>query len=602
MAFFKNKPTRVLIMVMVTLVLCAALVAKFYYSRVNQAVDPRVKPARELYGRYNSLAQANNYTAIFELLDSVEAVYSKYIHYQNSYETGVIWNNRAAVYLTLAVYKDSLPNMGGSEHINSLGLDSLLILSENASLKSISIYQGWNQIYQDISVEDLSDIINKDFSGISASNDKNTALKLLYDSQLKLREIDQATVILVAMKQTNSVDFGGITGMKKQVEDYANEILGNFPVTIDNIAKYFSYSLIPQTEDGSTASVCIGKIQFKDSGAESDFSQTLKTSIHNIIGSESTLSAVGSDAENCDYELSGTYQDSENEMLVSVSLLDKNNGNIVATKERTFNKNVLSLDGLRLLPANFEWIKDIPKIKLVGNGEEFTLKTDEYIDKPISFSIEMNTQSQSDLPIILSFNKDGSLAFTATVISEKDGTAQYFLNKENVPRSGEYELHALLDIATLLGLDVESDFYQDLIRDYPPQVRKIKLKVLAPTVYVKSSEFNLGNEMDIYLLAPAIKNALVELDYKFVDAEQNADYILTIDAKTRKGQKNQYMYLSYLDATIAMYKRSTSKEIYKKGLSSVKGGAADYDLAGVKAYEKAISSFLEDFLSELSSK
>ena len=164
MGFFKNKPTRVLIMIMVTLVLCAALVAKFYYSRVNQAVDPRVKPARELYGRYNGLAQANNYTAIFELLDSVEAVYSKYVHYRNSYETGVIWNNRAAVYLTLAVYKDSLPNMGGSEDINSISLDSLLILSENASLKSISIYQSWNRIYQDKNVEDLPDIISKDFT------------------------------------------------------------------------------------------------------------------------------------------------------------------------------------------------------------------------------------------------------------------------------------------------------------------------------------------------------------------------------------------------------------------------------------------------------
>lgn len=452
--------------------------------------------------------------------------------------------------------------------------------------------------YNDI-LRTNTDIIVKDFSGISSSNDKNTALKLLYDSQLKLREIDQATVILVAMKQTNNVDFGGITGMKKQVEDYANQILGNAPVTIDNIAKYFSYSLIPQTEEGSPAAVCTTLFSYKDSGAESDFSETLKSSIYNTIGSESTLSAVESDSENCNYLLSGTYQESDNDLIVSVSLVNKNNGNIVASKERTFSKSVLSLDGLRLLPANFEWIEDIPNIKLVGNGEEFVLQTDEYIDKPISFKVEMNSQAQTDLPVKLEFNKDGSLAFNATVLSENDGTAQYFLNKENVPRSGEYELNAFLDVATLLSLDEKSDFYQALIRDYPPQVRKIQLKVLAPTVYVKSTELNLGNEMNVQLLAPAIKNALVDLDYKFVDAEQDADYVLTIDAKTRQGQKNQYMYLSYLDATIAMYKNSTKKEIYKKGLSSVKGAAADYELAGVKAYEKAISSYLTDFLSEL---
>jgi hypothetical protein len=108
--------------------------------------------------------------------------------------------------------------------------------------------------------------------------------------------------------------------------------------------------------------------------------------------------------------------------------------------------------------------------------------------------------------------------------------------------------------------------------------------------------------MDIQLLAPAIKNALLDLDYKFVDSEQNADYTITIDAKTRKGQKTPYMYLSYLDATIAMLKNSTGKEIYKNGLSSVKGSAADYELAGVAAYEKAIKSFLDSFLSELKAK
>jgi hypothetical protein len=455
--------------------------------------------------------------------------------------------------------------------------------------------------YNDI-IRTNFNIINKNFSGVGNTSDKNTALKLLFEAQVKLREIDQATIILVAMKQANSIDFNTITGMKKQVEDYNNQILGTTTVTIENLANYFAYGLIPKTEEDSKASVCLGVLSYKDSRAESDFSQTLLTSIINNLGSDSELSIVEDDANECDYELSGMFSDSESELIIGVSLHDNLNGRQVANQEKTLNKSVLALDGLRLLPANFERLKDIPKIKFLGNSDEVVIKTDEYIDKPLMFAVDLEGQPQIDLPILFSFNRDGTTAFSVTVLSGKDGKAQYFLNKEKISKSGEYELQTLIDIATLLALDSKSNFYQDVLRDYPPQVRKIKLKVIAPTVYVSSRELNLGKNMDILLLAPAIKNALLDMDYKFVDDIDDADYSLTIEASTRAGQKTPYMSLSYLDATISMYRISTGKEIYKNGLSSAKGGAADFALAGIKAYEKAIDSFLEDFIKELGPK
>jgi hypothetical protein len=455
--------------------------------------------------------------------------------------------------------------------------------------------------YNDIIRTNFS-IINKNFAGVGSTSDKNTALKLLFDAQIKLREIDQATIILVAMKQANRIDFNTITGMKKQVEEYNSRIMGTNPVSIGNLANYFAYGLISQTEEGTKASVCQGILSYKESGIESDLSQGILSSIFNRLGSESELNILEDDAGECDYQLSGMFSDSDSELIINVNLLDKKSGNIIATQERTINKSVLALDGLRLLPANFEWLEDLPEIKLLGNGDEISIKTDEYIDKPLVFSVDLAGQLQADLPIIFTFKQDGTTAFSTTVLSDKNGIAQYFLNKEKIKKSGEYELQTFIDIATLLELDSESNFYQDVLRDYPPQVRKIKLKVIAPTVFVESNELNLGRYMDIPLLAPAIKNALLDMDYKFVDSIEDADYSLSIEASTREGQRNKYMYLSYLDATIAMYRISTGKEIYKNGLSSAKGAAADYQLAGIKAYEKAIDSFLEDFISELDQK
>ena len=135
--------------------------------------------------------------------------------------------------------------------------------------------------------------------------------------------------------------------------------------------------------------------------------------------------------------------------------------------------------------------------------------------------------------------------------------------------------------------------------EHPPYQLNLKVEVIAPTVFIKSNELNLGKAMEIQLLAPAIKKTLVDLDYKFVDQEEGADYTIYIEASTRPGQNAQYMYFSYLDATISMLQNSTDKEIYKNGLSSVKGGGSSYELASVKAYEMAIDRFLKDFVSKL---
>jgi len=63
MALLRNKPARALIIIMTALVFAGILIAKIYYSGLNQSVDPRVKPARELYGKYNKLAWEDNLSA-----------------------------------------------------------------------------------------------------------------------------------------------------------------------------------------------------------------------------------------------------------------------------------------------------------------------------------------------------------------------------------------------------------------------------------------------------------------------------------------------------------------------------------------------------------
>ncbi len=138
-----GKIPRALIYVMMALVVITILLARSFYRKENQAVDPRVVPARELYEGYNALAVANDYAGVIRLLDTIEQIYSQYPHYAGSFETGVLENNRAAVYLTLGISYDSL-----SSPFHSMGQDSLIALGESAARESIKRYEDWLEKYE----------------------------------------------------------------------------------------------------------------------------------------------------------------------------------------------------------------------------------------------------------------------------------------------------------------------------------------------------------------------------------------------------------------------------------------------------------------------
>ncbi len=150
MKILQNKNTRVLIIAMSTLVVLALLIARWYYSSENKSIDPRVVIAHQLYERYNSLAENSDYEEIFLLMDSIEDIYSEVDHYRKSYEVGVIYNNRAAAYIAMAL---------DSTLSDTLLRDSLFQLAEYNVQTSIDIYSEWIDTWGNKSKEEISQML-----------------------------------------------------------------------------------------------------------------------------------------------------------------------------------------------------------------------------------------------------------------------------------------------------------------------------------------------------------------------------------------------------------------------------------------------------------
>lgn len=154
MSFLTNhKGTRIIIGVMVVLAVIGIAIAWVYYGKINKAVDPRVRQAQVMYGRYNVYASENNTDMVLAVLDSIKDVYASVDHYTESWEMGVVENNRASVFLTKALDGDVREDI--NQHYFSVAEHHLNL--------SLAIYNRWASLYGDLSEEEIKNLVETDF-------------------------------------------------------------------------------------------------------------------------------------------------------------------------------------------------------------------------------------------------------------------------------------------------------------------------------------------------------------------------------------------------------------------------------------------------------
>lgn len=141
-----DKRTVIVISIMAIIVVFGLAFAWFYYGNINEAEDPRVLQAKTIYARYDALAEAKRYEEILLLLDSMKAIYNQYEDFKDSYEIGVVYNNKAALYLTMALFETD----------EEQKKDSLLALAKEDVLLSIQVYENWMKQFGTLSEAQIS--------------------------------------------------------------------------------------------------------------------------------------------------------------------------------------------------------------------------------------------------------------------------------------------------------------------------------------------------------------------------------------------------------------------------------------------------------------
>ncbi len=151
-----NKGTITVISIMTVIVLIGITVAYFYYGGINNAEDPRVIDAKDQYQAYNNFVVENDSESAFATLDTIEYIYLKHSDYKNSYELGVVYNNKLAVWLTSALLKAS----NGTDNLSEL--DSAQRYGE----KSIVLYENWLTDFKNLKENEVRIIVEKYYKNV----------------------------------------------------------------------------------------------------------------------------------------------------------------------------------------------------------------------------------------------------------------------------------------------------------------------------------------------------------------------------------------------------------------------------------------------------
>jgi tetratricopeptide (TPR) repeat protein len=140
------------------------LTAYIYYNGKNKAEDPRIVRTKYMFRQFDEQMKINEFSSALPLLDSIELILIKVPGYKESYEPGIVYNDRGSAYLSIALY-------GSRDSTEKL---RLLEIAEKNIDSAIAIYNTWLGKNSSLSIEELSKNIRPFF------HEKDVAFKILH--------------------------------------------------------------------------------------------------------------------------------------------------------------------------------------------------------------------------------------------------------------------------------------------------------------------------------------------------------------------------------------------------------------------------------------
>lgn len=142
-------------------------------------------------------------------------------------------------------------------------------------------------------------------------------------------------------------------------------------------------------------------------------------------------------------------------------------------------------------------------------------------------------------------------------------------------------------------------FMKELTKSIRAKSIQEPIQYIPPTVYISSTEKNLGKSMDNSPVKSAVMNSLQRRDISFANSPQDADLSININANTKKSGEAQGFSTCFLEIDLSLVDNASGEKRYQVTNSNVKGVDLDYNKAGLKAYKNLTRNIESELMRKL---
>lgn len=428
------------------------------------------------------------------------------------------------------------------------------------------------------------------------------ALKSYYQALTQLRSVETAQSVLLAL----NTDLGQLP-FRREFNDFnlkvnqgIERLQQSDAVDLNDVCYFLAYGLFLQL--GSTDQpIFLYPVTFENRGFESPFSQLLQAQLEKQlvqVGQYNVRQAdPGADTQ-APFRIKGSYW-KENEQI-RILLLMENAGQeqTMAGAEATLPLHQVIREA-DLIPEILKKLDRLRSFRLKALNPRIEAKIGRMEERParIQLSTEQTAIPPADIPISFRRQTDGRVL--ATVRTNAEGIAAGVLEGLS-PSSKIQFVEAFIDLPAYLQLPADDPEYRRLLPGIPQEKARFMLKVSGPSVQLEISELDeYGNALETPVLAPKIKNMLLQKGYSLSEDFAESDLVISLQASSRTGNNIGRLYFSYVDATISVVDVVTGKEVYSNIFENVKGGGGSYHQAVLKAYQSIADSIAIDLMEAL---
>lgn len=166
-------------------------------------------------------------------MDTIQKIYQEIPHYKESFELGVLHNNKAAAFITISLFKDTVEVYYLMKPYSLFSKDSLLSLAEKEIKSSIDLYENWLLEYDSLNELQVKEKIQLEFlNGVEGLDNEEQEGML----SVRVEEIIEAQVETKRRLSVSYTNLGIVYRHKEEYEKAANQYIKALELWEDNLS------------------------------------------------------------------------------------------------------------------------------------------------------------------------------------------------------------------------------------------------------------------------------------------------------------------------------------------------------------------------------